>query len=393
MTKVVLLFLFSLCLSGLRAQTKILHRKDRAIIDSTGKEIHLRGVNLGGWLLWEEWIWGGGFHSESKMIKGLEKLAGKEETEKFRQDIYRNFITEDDIREIAAQQFNVVRIPFNHSIFEPDYASYKGVGWELLDQVLDWCEKYGVYAVLDLHAAPGGQSPYFISNPQKKNLWKVPLYQEQTVDLWKAIAARYQNRSVVAGYDLLNEPVPAGKPEKLQELYGKIIHAIRQVDQQHLVFLEGTKFAKKFDFFATLPDENMAFSFHLYTWFATEAPNIPEKIIPFADLGLRLNVPVWCGEWGENKYEVIRKTFNTFESAPFSGWCMWTWKKVETKYPAVVPIAAPASWTKVIGHLQKPKKNPAPSQAEALQGMREFTEAVQMKNCRPNAEMLRQMKN
>ena len=31
-------------------------------------------------------------------------------------------------------------------------------GFKMLDDVIDWCEEYGIYAILDLHAAPGGQS-------------------------------------------------------------------------------------------------------------------------------------------------------------------------------------------------------------------------------------------
>ena len=55
-----------------------------------------------------------------------------------------------------------------------------------------------MYVVLDLHAAPGGQSGYFIADPQgKKRLWDDETYQQRTVALWKAIAARYHDRCAI----------------------------------------------------------------------------------------------------------------------------------------------------------------------------------------------------
>lgn len=381
----IYLFVFSL---NSFSQSTCIHRDGKNLIDSTGKEIKLRGVNLGGWLLWEEWIWGGGFHSQSHMMNELKLIAGPEETEKFEEAVYKNFITENDIKQIAAAKFNVVRIPFNHRILGPDPSTNK-IGWIMLDNVLTWCKKYGVYAVIDMHGAPGGQSPYFIADPEKPNLWKVKSYWQYTANLWREIANRYKNNAAVAGYDLLNEPIP-GDPKKLLELYTLIIAEIRKVDQNHALFIEGTNFAKNFDMFKALPDENMVFEFHLYTWFGG---NPAKKIAPFINLRNRLNVPVWCGEWGENKPEIIQETKNVYESVAFAGWCMWTWKKVANTYPALCEIKPGAAWTKLILHLQKPKKNPAPNREETIKGMNEFVNAVKFENCIMNTGMLKILQN
>ena len=260
----------------------------------------------------------------------------------------------------------------------------------LLDSLLGWCEKHKIYAVLDLHAAPGGQSPYFVADPLEKNLWRVPLYRERTIALWKAMAARYKDSPVIAAYDLLNEPASHAGPQKLTDFYEQIIAAIREVDSKHMLFLEGSGFSRIFGFFKALPDENMAFSFHLYTWLIDNplGEDVQDKMAPYGDLGYKLNVPVWCGEWGENKYEVLRNTLYAFESSPISGWCYWTWKKTEGKYPALVSIPASESWKKVIEYIRKPQKELTLSREESLRGMAEFIEAVKFANCKPNPTLL-----
>jgi endoglucanase len=381
-TSFYFVFIFCTALSA-PAQSKFIHRDGKTLVDSTGKEIKLRGVNLGGWLLWEEWIWGGGFHSQTSILKDLKSIAGEEETNKFEEGIYQNFITEADIKQIAVAKFNVVRIPFNHRILGSDPTTNK-IGWKILDNVVGWCKKYGVYAVIDMHSAPGGQSPYFIADPEKTNLWKVRSYWQYTADLWREIANRYKNNTAVAGFDLLNEPIP-GDTKKLLELYTLIIGEIRKADQNHALFIEGANFAKKFNMFDKLPDENMAFEFHLYTWLGGDPA---KKIAPFINLRNKLNVPVWCGEWGENKTEVLKQTKDVYESVAFAGWCMWTWKKVPNNYPALCEIKPGLAWTKLILHLNKPKKNPAPSKEEAIQGMHEFLEAVKFTNCKMHDEVL-----
>ena len=54
------------------------HQSGTRLLDGAGKPIRLRGVNLGGWLLWEGWLWGQGFDyiGESAMMRNLASLVG-----------------------------------------------------------------------------------------------------------------------------------------------------------------------------------------------------------------------------------------------------------------------------------------------------------------------------
>ena len=169
-----------------------------------------------------------------------------------------------DIQKIAQAGFNVVRVPRNDRVFEGDG------GWRILDRLLGWCEKHKVYVVLDLHAVPGGQSRLGMADPADTGhlVWASEENQAKTLEIWKAIAARYHNRQIIAGYDLINEPAPpAGKD--LVRLYQRIIRAIR-VDPNHLIIVEGGKFASDFSMFDKPLCENQAFSLHMYTWFGDD---------------------------------------------------------------------------------------------------------------------------
>jgi hypothetical protein len=75
--------------------------------------------------------------------------------------------------------------------------------------VLSWCKENQIYLILDLHAAPGGQSKDNIAdyNPAYPCLWEDEIAKMRTIYLWKTIAARYANEEWIGGYDLINEPV------------------------------------------------------------------------------------------------------------------------------------------------------------------------------------------
>jgi hypothetical protein len=369
-------FLFFFLLAFHLNAKSFVHRDGKALVDSTGKSIQLQGVNLGGWLLWEGWIWGGKFKSQSTIFSSIESVIGKDSAAKFRDYVYRNYISEEDIKEISRQGFNVVRVPFNNRIF--DTVSCNAIGWEILDSLLKWCGKYHVYAVLDMHAAPGGQNPYFIADPEKTILWKSEIDKQKTVSLWKKIADRYKNNSFVAGYDLLNEPV-ISKDQDLLSMYQRIIAGIREVDKNHLVILEGNSFAKKFTFFKSLPDENMCFSFHVYTWFGGQPSN---KIKPYMDFANKLNAPMWCGEWGENTFDVIKQTEQVFatEKSNMCGWCFWTWKKVPNNYITLNGVIVNDNWKTFINWCCKPDEKTKPTKEAAQKAINDFEKAILYKN-------------
>lgn len=367
----------------------MLHQAGTKLVDGKGRVVQLRGVNLAGWMQWEGFLFGKGiFVSRTQMLNRLDQLIGPQETAAFREHIEANYITEADIRRIAELGFNSVRVNFNFRVLEDEGPpnAYKASGWALLDALIGWCEKYRVYAILDLHAAPGGQSnvPTADPGPSAGLLWRSEANRARTVALWKAIAGRYRDRLTVAGYDLLNEPV-AGDGTALVELYTRIIRGIREVDPHHLVILEGNKLATDFGAFKQPLSGNQAYSFHIYTWFGD---NRKKQLGALRELARRQRVPLWCGEFGENSHEMMRTTVAMFDEAdPVMGWCFFTWKRAPTRYPGLVTVTIPAPWQQTINWIAWPLRA-KPRKEVALTGIHEFTNAVLLDHGRLDTEMV-----
>ena len=371
----------------------MLHRQGQKIVDGQAREITLRGVNLGGWLVWEGWIFGKGILTpQSKMVGRLEGAIGVPATEAFRDGIYDRFIAEDDIAKIAQAGFNCVRVPLHYRFLETD------AGWQRLDRLMGWCERHRLYAVLDLHLVPG--SALGVLEPEP--IWKSERSRQRFVALWKAIATRYRNRETVAGYDLINEPTPPDGAA-LVCLHQEVIRAIREVDPDHLIIVEGDKFSTDFSMFKGPLDENSAYSFHMYTWFRDDRNT---KLQEYHALAQRDNMPLWVGEFGQNTYEKIRSTLGMYEQYPeIAGWAFWTWKKAcptprqpwtaaslrdESGFPGLVMVPMPKDWARtmnwlgsVLGFFGRPESD------TIKRGARDFLEAVQFKNCQYNEEMER----
>jgi hypothetical protein len=353
----------------------MLHQQDTKIVDGDGNEVKLRGFNLGGWLVWEGWIFGKGIlTSETTILTRLQKAVGAERTEEFRTEVYDNFITEADIEKIAQAGFNCVRVPLHHKLFDSDLA------WKLLDRLFDWCERHRVYVVLDLHAVPGGQSKLGTADPgdARHLVWDSEENQEKTVTIWKAIAARYRQRKIIAGYDLINEPVPPSG-EALVSLYKRIIEAVWAEDPDHLIILEGGKLASDFSMFDKPLCLNQAFSFHMYNWLGDDRK---KKLTVYQAFAQKQNTPLWVGEFGENSYEMIRSTVEMYERCPeINGWVYWTWKKAPTRFPGVVVVKIPRDWEIVMDSVGSLLGGKMPDAATVSRGFEEFVEAVKVKNC------------
>jgi hypothetical protein len=217
-------------------------------------------------------------------------------------------------------------------------------------------------------------------------LWRSPQDQEQTVELWGKLAERYADRSIVAGYDLLNEPIPDGD-EKLVALYQRIIRRVRSVDSAHLVLVEGSRFATRFSAFTTPLDGNQAYSFHLYTFFGGDPEAATRDYLP---LSRAQGLPLWNGEYGENSYEAIGKTVAAFRKAEQEDWMSgsgyWTWKHaLPQRAPVLAGFETGDGWKKVISWLAG--GGDAPSREEALAAMDDFLMRARVDRCSVDERM------
>lgn len=352
--KKTLLLLAAACLSGCAMHTgtpsgrasggaaplSFLKAEGRHIVNEEGQVVQLRGVNAGNWLLIEPWIincpWQEGIESEKDIWDLMEKRFGREaKLELIR--VYRdNFFTEADVQRIAAAGMNCIRLPiWWRATDDPEY----GGDIAYVDQCVEWCEKYGLYVILDLHGAPGGQSDIakIIGERSQGDLWRSETYKQQTIDWWERVARRYRDNPNVAGYDLINEAMSAQMPDLLA-LYDRIYKVIRGVDPKHMMWIEDGLIG-----FYRLPHarefgwENVGYSFHYYPQDPEEAFRSNQQIIPlFHRAALYYEVPILMGEFNSMHFErggaeMFHRYIDVFNFYGWS-WTFWTYKKIENNH-------------------------------------------------------------
>ena len=242
--------------AGAVPRCKVLRAQGLDIVEA-GRPVRLRGVNLGGWMLIEDYMIGLPW-TEWKIREQFRKVLGDEAYSAFFNAFDQAFIADDDISFLAKQGFNVVRVPFNYRHFEDDMAPSQWIesGFRQLDRVVNLCRKYNLWVILDLHAAPGAQARDQNAGSAygEAYLWYHREFIDRTAALWAEIARRYSGDATIAGYNLLCEPVTGNVP-LLNELYLKIIQSIRKVDRDHLILLDPNMWAKDI---VTLHDELFA---------------------------------------------------------------------------------------------------------------------------------------
>jgi glucan 1,3-beta-glucosidase len=178
-----------------------------------------RGVSLGGWLSLEPFITPSLFDAVPGVVDEytLCTALGKDAAATLEKH-YATFITEDDMKAIAAAGLDHIRIPYSYwavKVFVGDPYVF-GVSWRYLLRGIEWARKYGLRVDLDLHAAPGSQNGWnhsgrqgavdFITGPDGVT------NAQRTLDIHQQLSTffaqdRYKN--VIAFYSLLNEPSPA----------------------------------------------------------------------------------------------------------------------------------------------------------------------------------------
>ncbi len=335
------------------------------IVDSNGQAIRLRGTCIGGWMNMEHFI--NGYPGVEQGIRAaMADVLGGNKAQFFFDRWLDHFLAEDDIAFIRSLGANVVRLPLNYRHFENDAAPFHILekGFERLERAVQWCERHGLYVILDLHAVQGWQNPdWHCDNPtQNALIWKHPHFQERFVALWEEFARRYRGNATIAGYDVMNEPVTNARYgyfnyisdwDAMNNLYRRVVKAIRAIDPEHIIFLEGDGFASKFAGLDAPFAENLVYSSHNYSasgfgpgeypgyFFGNWRDRDKQLQVFLGNEGTQFaqkhNVPLWVGEFGavyngaaEEKPYRLRAVDDQIDGFEEFGahWTTWTFKDV-----------------------------------------------------------------
>ncbi|MDF2941531.1 MAG: glycoside hydrolase family 5 protein [Herbinix sp.] len=339
------------------------------LIKENGEEVFLKGFGLGGWLLPEGYMWKlhGSYDRPRRMEQLVSELCGKEYNELFWKKYRESYITKWDIEFIASKGFNCVRLPMNSRIlYKKEGTRIMFVPEEIkrLDEFLCWCEECDIYVILDMHGAPGGQTGTNIDDCEndEPELFMEEENQETLCFLWGMIAERYASKACIAGYDLLNEPLPnwfSKYNDMVMPLYRKIASSIRKHDSKHMLILEGVYWATDFSIFDELLyhpfDFNIMLQFHKY-W---NCPDV-DSINTFLAVRDKLQVPLLMGEGGENNLQWYVGLFSMLRKENIS-YSFWSYKKMDT-LNSPISFEVPKNWHKIMEY-DNEKGNMDPQEA------------------------------
>ena len=328
-------------------QEDMLETKGTNIVNQKGEKIRLKGANLGAWLVREDWLNPDHIPEEvlakekydgEMVYDKLTERFGKDKAQELLEIFYENWITEWDLDNIKALGFNCVRVPFWYRNFYYDDKGDKILDengeWDfsILDWVVEECSKRELYVILDMHGAVGSQSdaPHSGRGFEGYQLYEKSergeKYRELTIELWKAIASRFNGNPAVAMYDLLNEPMCDVQCSEIERrinnewMYGLLYDAVREVDNDHIITMEAIWTALALPHPELKGWKNVVYQVHFY--------NNSDFIFTFFCLLTKLyfpTVPMLMGEFYPHKKTTWKNSFKTMENLNFS-WMLWTYK-------------------------------------------------------------------
>ncbi len=386
-----------------------LHAKGRKLVNGNGEEVILRGMGMGNWTNPEGFMIGGGMNNTNPfaektfilpgrfergrtMYQTITELCGREYADAFEKKWYTNYLREEDIRLMAELGFNSVRLAMgsryilkeNPGIhFNEEFLSH-------LDTVLDWCEKYRIYAILDLHAAPGGQSGLGCDDglDNMGRFFFEEESRERGMIIWEMLAERYKDRWIVGGYDLLNEPLStpalAEKSDALKDFYDECVARIRRIDQNHLLTLEGiivTSDLRIFDHDYDPQYHNWCIHMHQYGFNGDV-----REIYPVLAVSRDLNVPVWYGEGNSSLFaDAVGYEMLAYYGIGFNQWC-WKSEGHNGFGMGICLYENPEGFDKVAAYFQGGLR---PSYEECIRVFDQILEQVKIENCTVNEKRVR----
>ena len=401
-TLILLYFTTGLGNAEARTKSRFVHVEGINLIQPNGERLFIQGTNLGNWLNPEGYMFGFSKTNSAWMIDLLFKEAiGPDGTANFWKQFKDNYITQADIKFIAQQGANTIRLPFNYKLFtDEDYMglSSQQDGFQRIDQLISWCRQAGLYLILDMHDCPGSQTgdniddgygyPWLFESEQSQQLF---------CDIWQRIAKRYAKEPVILGYELMNEPIAhyfENKDElnaRLEPLYKRAVRAIRQVDRNHVILLGGARWNSDFFMFNDWTfDNNIMYTCHRYGGDATaEAIN---DYISFRD---KTQLPMYMGEIGHNTNEWQADFVKVMKQANI-GYTFWPYKKLDVS--CMMGIQRPERWDSVVVKYSetdrttyKNLREARPNQQLFRQQLDEFIRNCRFERCHKQEEYIRSL--
>ncbi|MCR5103447.1 MAG: glycoside hydrolase family 5 protein [Eubacterium sp.] len=195
----------------------------------------LHGVNLGGWL------------SQCDHTK----------------ETYDTFITEKDIENISKWGLDHIRVPIDYDLVETETGEYIESGFDYIQRAIDWCGKFGLNMILDLHKTFGFS---FDSGENEEGFFEKKEYQERFYRLWEKLAEKFGKYSDRLAFEILNEVTDKEYCDEWNRISVECIKKIREFAPD-IKILIGGYYNNSIESLGDLVmpyDENIVYNFHCY---------------------------------------------------------------------------------------------------------------------------------
>ena len=173
---------------------------------------------------------------------------------------FRSYITERDVAYIASLGMDHIRLGFDQIVLEEAPYRYRAEMLEILHRFVDWCHKYNLGIVLNMHKALGNYCDVL----EERGLFADAELQNRFIALWMKLEEEFASDGEVA-FELLNEVVNT-TAEDWNTLADRTISAIRQQNRDRSIIVGCTDWSNP----PALPqlrvwdDENVIYTFHCY---------------------------------------------------------------------------------------------------------------------------------
>ena len=201
-------------------------------------EGYQHGINLGGWL--------------------SQRVADTKEH-------FDTFITEEDVNTLASWGLDHLRLPVDYDTIETDDGEIIEKGYKYIDNCIEWCRKYNLNTVIDLHRTVGYM---FDSDVEGDPLifFKDKGLQDRFITIWKRLATRYEKYSDSVAFELLNEVVSEEVVEAWNEIAHRTMDAIREIAPDTYLIMGGVNYnsVTSVPLLGAPYDDKTIFNFHCY---------------------------------------------------------------------------------------------------------------------------------
>ena len=241
----------------------------------------LKGVNLGGWI------------SQFK---------------EYDLNHFDTFITEKDIADIAEMGFDHVRVPVDYNVLEDEQGNRIESGFRYLEHCRQWCAKYGLNMLIDLHECYG-----YSFDPLKKGMDRRKFFydrdlQDRFFRLWKEIAERFAGYPDQVAFEPLNEVVLFDVKDAWNGILTKYIKLIRSIAPGSYIIVGGVFYnsVMTVEQLEVPVDEKIVYNFHCYEpiVFTHQGAYWQEEM----PLDFRIGYPKTVEEYREKHKEIYKDT-------------------------------------------------------------------------------------